>query len=521
MPNGLSIAINSGDYHDPEIWMDGVVPDTNDDVYANGMTIGISQSLIAKYFKTIAQSNFVLPAMGVPLMTGNTTPSGVASSQHDSVNAYKVFDRNTTTYLSPGNKITWVKYQFPVVKCIRRYYVHCHASYYIKSWTFEGSNNDSTWNVIHTVSGNTLPVYDSGVFANANSYLYYRLNITDAALKYLYTFEMTESTSIVTINNAGGSFSSSSNGITVNAECFAGTTSCMTWNHTGTSYHNGSGNASNSTQNSGGIVNAGSGTLVHIGDGNNSSFYTSAGIINAGSGIIVSSGNYTGTLSASNNVACGGLNSGTGIFSVIGTAIGSNIGTSINAGGLYASAGTIIFNGTAYAVSKAAGISGAAGSKIIFTGISTQAPGCTCPGIYTLGLLQFSGQIINLGANNAVIAQLFQLIAGTETSWIIQDTNAETILLASNATDLSQPAEANVRKNTQYGIVNQFKGSLEVPPPASVALNVPTDNTIGTAVLTAADFLAELANSSDPLAVRLRNVATVESTGDQLAASSP
>jgi hypothetical protein len=56
-----------------------------------------------------------------------------------------------------------------------------------------------------------------------------------------------------------------------------------------------------------------------------------------------------------------------------------------------------------------------------------------------------------------------------------------------------------------------------VPSPSDVRISVPTDNTVGTGQLTAADFLAAIAASSDPIAVRLKNVSTVDTTGAQMA----
>ncbi len=44
------------------------------------------------------------------------------------------------------------------------------------------------------------------------------------------------------------------------------------------------------------------------------------------------------------------------------------------------------------------------------------------------------------------------------------------------------------------------------------------DGTLGTAQNTAASFLAALGTSTDPLAVRLQNVSTVQTTGAQIAA---
>lgn len=86
------------------------------------------------------------------------------------------------------------------------------------------------------------------------------------------------------------------------------------------------------------------------------------------------------------------------------------------------------------------------------------------------------------------------------------------------------PAESDVRQGVVYALGSQ-EGTLIVPNPANVALNVPTDNTVGTAVLTPANVKAAVwdalltdITTSDSIGVRLKNAATVDSTGDQIAA---
>jgi hypothetical protein len=60
------------------------------------------------------------------------------------------------------------------------------------------------------------------------------------------------------------------------------------------------------------------------------------------------------------------------------------------------------------------------------------------------------------------------------------------------------PATTDVRSGVVYGIDNAYTGTLAVPPPESVALNVPTDDTVGTYAL------------SGDLIERLSKVGTIE-----------
>ena len=77
------------------------------------------------------------------------------------------------------------------------------------------------------------------------------------------------------------------------------------------------------------------------------------------------------------------------------------------------------------------------------------------------------------------------------------------------------PLASDVRQGVVYGN-SIFTGTLIVPSPSNVRKGVPTDATIGTADLTAQDFLDLLSTSPDPIAERLRNVSTVQTTGDQI-----
>jgi len=86
------------------------------------------------------------------------------------------------------------------------------------------------------------------------------------------------------------------------------------------------------------------------------------------------------------------------------------------------------------------------------------------------------------------------------------------------STALGTPATTDVRNGVVYAS-GALTGTLVVPPVTAVTVGVTYDNgTLGTAQNTAASFLTELGTSTDPLAVRLQNVSTVQTTGAQIAA---
>jgi hypothetical protein len=92
--------------------------------------------------------------------------------------------------------------------------------------------------------------------------------------------------------------------------------------------------------------------------------------------------------------------------------------------------------------------------------------------------------------------------------------------LVSPDTVVDAPIPANVRDGVSYAL-GTFTGTLKVPSPDSVAKGIPTDNTVGNAVLTPdAVWNYATANLTDPdsIGARLQNVSTVDTTGEQLEA---
>jgi hypothetical protein len=84
------------------------------------------------------------------------------------------------------------------------------------------------------------------------------------------------------------------------------------------------------------------------------------------------------------------------------------------------------------------------------------------------------------------------------------------------------PDENNVRDGVEYGF--SLEGNLIVPPSGNVSLNYNYDSNgsvTGSAILTPQDLFTAITDSPDPIAERLRNVSTVETTGDQIVAFFP
>ena len=67
---------------------------------------------------------------------------------------------------------------------------------------------------------------------------------------------------------------------------------------------------------------------------------------------------------------------------------------------------------------------------------------------------------------------------------------------------------------------NTLTGTCQIPSPSSVAFGVPTDNTVGVAVLSPNDFMnvqVSALTATGSIGARLKNAATTESVGRTIA----
>lgn len=162
----------------------------------------------------------------MPVMISDTAPSGVcsASSSVAGFGAFRAFDGDSSTFWANTNKVGWLSYQFATSKVIVGYSVQ--ASNYLnpgdpsnngpmnapKSWTFEGSNDVSTWIVLDSQFGQTGWSNNetrSYLFSNTTSYLHYRINVasnnagTELDIASLRMLELSVNASTITITASG------------------------------------------------------------------------------------------------------------------------------------------------------------------------------------------------------------------------------------------------------------------------------------------------------------------------------
>jgi hypothetical protein len=241
------------------------------------------------------------------------------------------------------------------------------------------------------------------------------------------------------------------------------------------------------------------------------------GNLQAGSSSSCCSITAAATLAVTGNVtgAAGGNGSGISNASVAATiTITGNVTGQVGAGINSNQNSTINITGNCTAANQAAIL---ATSSNLVTVVGTITASNLAVGI-NVSSCTISTPCLNASNGvNAVYSANVKIYASAVASWLYKDELNNNKFLYSAGVALGNPVIANVRNGTVYGASNELTGTMIVPSPSDVRISVPTDNTVGTGQLTAADFLAAIAASSDPIAVRLNNVSTVDTSGAQMA----
>ncbi|MGY5342922.1 discoidin domain-containing protein [Paenibacillus glucanolyticus] len=119
----------------------------------------------------------------IPLMTSNTTPSGVvsASSTFSVGNEWVAFTNNSSDWRTANGHVEdWIRYDFPRKVCIGKYSIVPGSTITAnpKMWLFEGSNDGINWTILDS-KGNQTSWASSADYTIPNrvSYSKYRLNI--------------------------------------------------------------------------------------------------------------------------------------------------------------------------------------------------------------------------------------------------------------------------------------------------------------------------------------------------------
>jgi hypothetical protein len=134
------------------------------------------------------------------------------------------------------------------------------------------------------------------------------------------------------------------------------------------------------------------------------------------------------------------------------------------------------------------------------------------------GIVILNGNITNNAGRQAIYCQnLFLSDTGTTQAQFFTSGSQDRTLYSAN-TFPNLPSSSIVRSTTLYGPGNELSGSIIMPDPANVRYGVPTDNTTGSALLSAETLFDEIATSTNPVAVRLRKSSTTDTFGNMLTA---
>jgi hypothetical protein len=589
----LRVAVATGNWSNPAIWNAGVLPIAGDVVASNGFTVTIDQNVNVDLLTNTVQSPVVL----TPIMTSNTTPSGIVSassyfSNNPNFLPFRAFDRATNTNWLSNGTTGWLAYEFPTLKVVDKYQVlppsDGSPTSVPRNWTFEAWNG-SSWVVLDTVTGNSGTATVTRTLTNTTAYIQYRINITlnngngsysGISELYLYGDNDYGANSV-----AGGGFILNG-GVTINSQNLVGygivngNTTCITFSASGTSVINGRIVNGSAISNINTIFFSGNGTLTINGDFDTGESSGRNNVLVTGNGILNINGNLSHRTNSQNISINAGANIPTlnivGSFSTGGSgsaanvSVGSNciinitgnVPTSVNSGRCLTIASTCTVNITGNIVGNggsgnAIGLTGGTPSIYITGTVFGNPNQPTFPTISSglnhyyyhvgmavgadggVGLSSTSSGAINIMTGPFVCSNYgfvpFQcvrmhLIPTTTSYFEFRDetTNgavspgaiAPATRLVSPATIADNPTPANVRFGTVYSIGTQT-GTLRMPHPNQVTYGVAVDNTFGNAVLTAAsvwDYLVANITVENSIGMRLKNVSTPQTTGEQLEA---
>jgi hypothetical protein len=569
----LRVAVANGNWSNPSTWYLGVKPAVGDVVASNGFTVTIDEDVNVDLITNTAQ----LPISIIPLMTSNTTPEGVASSNNifgAAYDAFKAFDRSieqaANHWLTGNNPVLpWLEYQFSTPKVIKAYSLQNNYNNLPNTWQFQAWDG-SSWVVLDTVSGNTSNNYQTKTFTNTTAYSKYRIYITvvnggNVAIGELRMFDVVAD---ATTSVAGGRFIlndgitltctnttygllpgstnvpfvsySGSGTATINAIAAISPSNVVTSptiNYTGTGTLNINGTLkgySSQSHNGAGLrtlVVAGTGTVNIIGNIEVSYSHDSPMITMA----TVATVNHTGDIYT---VLIGG-NNGIALFLTAGTwtTTGNITGgtrsslyqVNISGSCRFFHIGTIFTNLSGLGVifnSSFAFLT----SIMICSNLTTQ-PCLVSNSSSAINILSGPFVCNNYGFMPFQVVRM-HLIPTTNSYFEFRDetTNgaispgevAPATQLVSPATIADNPISANVRFGTVYSLGTQT-GTLHMPHPNQVSYGIPVDNTFGNAVLSMSDIWnvqSSTLTTNGSIGQRLKNASTVESTGDQLSAFS-
>lgn len=603
---GLRVAVASGNWSNTATWNGGVLPAAGDIVASNGFTVTIDQNVNVDSLINYAQSIF----SAIPTMTSNTTPSGIAESSPNPVNApYLAFDNNSGTSWRGADYASseFISYQFATPIAIDKYDFTVSSGGVWNNFTFEGWNG-SSWVVLHTVTGNASTTYSSPILGNSTAYIKYRIFYTLKSNYFTLVSSVNMYQYLSTSNSVSGGGFILNSGVTVTCTNTGygiygnGVNNLITYSAaSGTSTINGNVLVISLGNNVAGVLHSGAGTLNVNGNINGYTASTSSsnpairvtgtGILNFTGNVVAGNTNNSGclqiqsaaTVNMIGNIYCAGTNATYAVI-ITNTATGSIFNLT---GNIYAAQGqtpgwtfisllvqcvcTINITGNIYGengtstTSAHLPLSCSTAATITMVGNmygSNSGTNIGVPCMYLSGAsyLNHIGMIVASTSNAGFVStstSSINILTGpfihatngivpfylnrmhlrrTLNAYIEYRDNSTNGALppaaAAPATSMvsadsivDAPAISNVRAGVTFAL-STLTGTCAIPIASNVSKDTVYDNgTVGTAYIEGTQIASEIWNKltsdltvSGSIGERLKNVATVQSTGQQIAA---
>jgi hypothetical protein len=508
----------SGNWSNPLIWNGGTKPVPGDDVFANSQSLYIDENVTVSTLRNAASASAIVASGSFYLNDGVTVNLTAANAFLATVTPLIIISGSNSARINGNNTGTGTTVA-PIIQMTG-------SATLTMSGSFVGGSGGG--NIQHASSGSLILMGSytpTGASLSAhlitmtgNGSLYLTGSLSGAQGTSYGIFKTAGSGSIYVI----GSVLSSGNGPCIIKQSF-GDIDII----------------GNVFANYNIITNSAGGSIRVTGDvRGGGSFFN--GISNTGANVLIT---VTGSVIGAGNVAYGISNVGLNSTIIIsGSVLG---GTSTAAGiALATNVSTLIVTGSVIGSSTAAAIinsvastidvTGSVASGIGGSGVTTSGAGIlriigpisssiVFPGIQSTstGQVFLTGPFYNVNNRNAVFAQNLQLISGSTTTWTFDtETYAEQRTLYTQNWPGNFPSISNVRQGTVFGDINQFTGTVAIPPTGSVLRGVPVGNTTGSASFNVNNVWSVLTSNlttTGSLGARLRNSSTVATDGAAIA----
>jgi hypothetical protein len=459
MPNRWPIA--SGNWSNAAIWSGSIIPTASDDVFANSQSIYIDTDITVLTLRNAAITGVTQGGIFYLNNGVNVNLTGVPAMFHTGPSVFAV--TNTPLVIISGSNTATITGSLGATSFGPKIHLQDNSSLRI-SGSVVSTTNTANVGIRHSSTGNLIITGSISASSGQSSHAIY-------------------------LDNSGSLFVSGSIlGVSLGY----------------------------------GIYNLSSGTVRIIGNVNGPNLANGAiSVYNLANGNVVVTGSVYGGPDGNYNGKWGIYNAGAGSVYISGSVFGGQGGQQAN-GVANASVGMVIIDGPVTAgqagVSSNASMYGVfnsgAGTLIVRGAISasTISPGVGATATTSTNL--FTGPFYNTGSFNAVYAYRMQMLS-TPSQWTFDTETAGVTKTLYTSNQLpGVPRENNVRRGTTYNF--GLTGSLAMPDPTTVKNGVATDNTTGSAILTAEDMFGvatQNITTSGSIGNLLTGASTVQTTG--------